>query len=166
MRDNTFPTQKLRVREAVARFPVSRALAVETNAGMGTMTRFWASYCDAVVAIDKDARKLTMIDAPNVTPLCVHNMRDEAKAWWLASEIVDVDPHGDPWPILREIKAKMRVDRCFAAFTDGSWWTRAWSKDGRRPIEHKMRELAPADHHFERVERGGVLYYGWVYFEQ
>lgn len=148
------------------RFPVSRSIAVETNAGVGTMTAFWAQLCGRVIAIDKEAAKLTHIRHENVETLCCGNQSEEARRQWLDAEIVDIDPHGDPWPIIREIAAKSRRPRIFIAFTDGSWWTRRWNKDGRRNIRDKFLELGLTNYHYERVDRGGVLYYGWIYIER
>lgn len=165
--DNTNEKHKLRIREAVVRFPVSRAMCVETNAGLGTMTHLWARLCDQVVCYDTDAEKLRAITLPNVTTICQSNRSDAARQHYLTSEIVDVDPHGDPWEMIRDILRNGRTRQVFIAFTDGSWWERKWSHDARRNIRDKLLELPRgAKHHVERVERGGVLYYGWIYYQR
>ena len=149
------------------RFPVSRALCVETNAGRGTMSGYWSGVCDRVIAIDKDAGKLAAIDCPTVETLCAGNRSEEARRHWLDSEIVDCDPWGDPWWHIREILGRTRRKRVFIAFTDASWFTRRWNADGRRGIEQKLAELPRGvHHHYEQVKRGGVLYYGWIYCER
>lgn len=168
--DNTNEQQKLRVRETVTRFPVSRALCVETNAGLGTMTRLWSKLCDRVICYDTDLAKLRAITAselPNVQTMHLSNRTDTARQHYLTSEIVDIDPHGDPWEIIRDILRNGRTPQVYIAFTDGSWWERKWNRDARRSIEHKLLELpAGVKHHIERVERGGVLYYGWIYYQR
>lgn len=165
--DNTNERQKLRLREAVTRFPVSRALCVETNAGLGTMTGLWSQLCERVICYDTDLKKLRAITQSNVQTMHLSNRSETARQDYLASEIVDVDPHGDPWEMIRDIMRNGRTPQVFIAFTDGSWWERKWNRDARRSIENKLLELPEgAKVHVERVERGGVLYYGWIYYQR
>ncbi|MBK8912920.1 MAG: hypothetical protein IPM61_16600 [Chlorobi bacterium] len=165
--DNTNVQHKLRIREGVMRFPVSHSLCVETNAGMGTMTAFWSSLCDRVVSFDTDSGKLKAIQWPNVETRCLTNKSEEARRVMLASEIVDVDPHGDPWGFIRDILRNGKTPQVFIAFTDGSWWERRWNTDARRNVRDKLLELPKGSQHcIEQVKRSGRMYYGWIYYRR
>lgn len=110
-RDSSDPAAKLALRRAVLRALPPGALILETCAGVGTMWRgCWRAHRGA--ALDRDAVRARA--AALVRPTwAVYAVDAEAALWhgllagWVF-DVVDVDPYGSPWPIVRAFLARPR----------------------------------------------------------
>lgn len=159
--DNTDAEWKIRIRQMVYRFPVSRQKCVELFAGAGAMTAFWADACDEVVAIDEQCDKLATIEQRNVRTVCGDNrlhMGETADA-----EIVDCDGYGLVLPVIKLVLVASKTKRKFIAFTDGTPKAAHFNARGDR-FKESLLQLSPTRFDYERNFQGGV-YYGWAYWE-
>lgn len=123
-KDNTTFTQKAALRRALLR-EIDDPVILETHGGIGALYRACYSHIRQGVVFEKDAAKTVLLAGQRPTWAvyeadAVAAMSAGAGAH-LAVSVLDVDPYGDPWPVIRAFftSERPRVARLGLAVNDG-----------------------------------------------
>lgn len=111
-RDNSTFREKVALRRrAMAQIDVP--VVLETHGGAGKLYRACYAHVAQGVVFERDARKAEVLAMQRPTWAvyegdCVAALRDDAAAWQ-ETTLLDCDPYGEPWPVLRAFFGSTRA---------------------------------------------------------
>lgn len=145
-RDNSTFQQKLSLRKALLK-EVDEPVILETHGGLGKLWQACYSHVPRGVVFEQDSTKAEVLAKQRPAWAvyegdCVGALAAGAGAH-LEINFVDVDPYGDPWPVIDAFfeSKRPRAERLFLAVNDGLRQevrlTGGWDAESMRPMVSK-----------------------------
>ncbi len=102
-KDNSTAKEKIALRRKALR-EVAQPVVLETHGGAGKLYRALYAHITSGVVFEKDDRKVRLLAGQRPTWAvykadCIAALADGA-ADWLPATLIDIDPYGDPWPVI------------------------------------------------------------------
>ena len=110
-KDNSTAQEKIALRRKAIR-EVDRPVILETHGGAGKLWRAVYAHIVTGVVFEKDQRKAHLLAGQRPSWAvyqgdCIAALEDGA-ASWLPANLIDIDPYGDPWPVVQAFFASER----------------------------------------------------------